>query len=434
MRPHRLLFLLFAPLVALPFACAQSTGSTETGAGGQGGTPGANGAGGMVVTAGAGGQGGDLFGQDSGVVSDASTEQPPLSPDAACAAASAQASVEKLPVDIIWMVDNSSSMQPAIAEVQQGLNAFASLIGSKNLDYKVIMLSLRSKTSPVTIGGSTRYPICIPPPLAGDSNCGNGARFFQSSIDIRSTQPLEQFLGTLGQTAGYSQGEAKGGEPWQQELRPQATKTIVIVSDDNSRLSATDFEHFAGGKNPFNSLTLPPGILDPSWNHIFDGYLFSGLYGWGSTTDPNVKCTYPDTTQPPSPGNTYTTLVQQTGGVRAQICDGSTAWGPFFDAVAQAVEKTSKLSCEFAIPTPPVGQLDPNQVNVALVSSGVSTYLPGVGSAAGCGMDGGWYYDNPTAPTKLILCQASCDAAQAMIGPGKPGSIEVLFGCETIVK
>ena len=38
----------------------------------------------------------------------------------------AQATV--LPVDIVWIVDNSSSMQPAIAQIKQGLNAFAGLI------------------------------------------------------------------------------------------------------------------------------------------------------------------------------------------------------------------------------------------------------------------------------------------------------------------
>jgi hypothetical protein len=434
MRALRLLpFLL--PLVALPFACARSgNGNTfspgEGGKGGDGVSSGQGGTGGSV--AGTGGSGG-LFETDGGLITDASTDVV-ISPDAACAAAVETATVEKLPVDIIWMVDNSSSMAPAVAEVKKGLNAFAAAIGAKNLDYKVIMLSLRSKDSPIQFNGSTRYPVCIPPPLAGDSNCGNGPRFFQSSIDIKSTQPLEQFLGTLGQTSGYAQGEAKGGEPWKQELRPNATKTIVIVTDDNSRLSADQFEHFAGGKDPFNTTVLPPGILDPSWNKLFDGYVFSGLYGWSSDATPNDPCTYADGTQPPSSGPVYTTLVKKTGGVRAHVCDGSNAWGPFFDAVAQAVDSTAKLSCDITIPKPPSGDIDPTLVNVALVSGGMSTYLPNVGTVASCDASGGWYYDNPAMPKKVILCQSSCDAAQAMIGPNKPGSIEVLFGCQTIPK
>src|SRR5262249_6492619 len=158
-----------------------------------------------------------------------------------------------------------------------------------------------------------------------DLHCGNGARFFHTSVDIRSTQPLEQFLGTLGQTAGYTAGELKGGDPWRDQLRDGATKTIVLVSDDNSRLSADEFEHFTGGTNPNNSNDLPPGILDSSWGGLFDGYAFDGIYGWGDAADPNVKCTYPDGTHPPSSGKTYSDLVSRTTGVRAHICDPSTS-------------------------------------------------------------------------------------------------------------
>jgi hypothetical protein len=286
----------------------------------------------------------------------------------------------------------------------------------------------------VVVGGSNRYAVCIPPPLAGDANCGNGSRFFQSSIDIRSTQPLEQFLGTLGQTAGYAAGETKGGEPWKDQLRANATKTIVVVSDDNSRLLPADFEHFAGGKNPFNSLTLPPGILDPSWGGIFDGYVFSGLYGWGSNSDPNVKCQYSGGSSPPSSGPTYTTLVQQTGGVRAQICAGASAWAPFFDAVAQAVSQNSKLTCELALPNPSSGTLDPSKVNVGIVGGGVTTTLFKVSGAGACDQSGGWYYDNDQNPTKVLLCPSSCTfAEQSGVTTGNV-EIAVQFGCTTIVK
>ena len=431
----------FLPLVLGVFAtsvyaCAtgnqEPTGSTATeGAGGSGSNAGAGGAGGATGTGGT-----KLEPDDDGgiILSDAATEETPIVPDAACVAVVEEAQATALPVDIIWIVDNSSSMQPAIAQIKQGLNAFAALIESKSLDYQVIMLSLRSPQSPVVISGSNRYPVCIPPPLAGDASCGDGPRFFQSSIDIRSTQPLEQFLGTLGQTTGYKATDDKGGEPWAMHLRPQASKTIVVVTDDNARLSATDFETFAGGKNPYNSLLLPPGILDPSWNGLFKDYLFSGIYGFGNPADPSVKCSFPDMTQPASSGPTYTTLVQKTGGVRAKLCDGAAAWQSFFDAVAQSVITSAKLSCELAIPPPKSGKLDPAKVNVAIQSGGNQVYLPGVANAAACGTNAGWYYDDPVKPTTVTLCPASCDAAQASVGPGKPGHIEVLFGCTTIAQ
>ena len=357
-----------------------------------------------------------------------------IDPDAACAKATAEAKTEILPVDIIWVVDNSSSMEPAVVELKAGLNAFATLIAAKKLDYKVIMLALRSKTSPITVSGSIRYPVCIPPPLAGDANCGNGPRFFHAAVDIKSTQPLEQFLGTLDQTEGYRAGQERGAEVWKPELRATASRTIVVVTDDNSRFSATDFETFAGGKNPFNSLILPPGILDPSRAGLFKDYLFAGLYGWGSATDPSVKCTFGDGTQPPSAGGTYTTLVKKTGGPRAKLCDGKAAWTTFFEAIATAVAKTAKLSCEMELPLPAVGTLDPSAVNVRITSAAGSTLIPKVANAAACGPDLGWYYDNDAAPTKVILCRAACDAANAAVGVDKPGKIDVLFGCKTVIK
>lgn len=356
----------------------------------------------------------------------------PFDPDASCAATSVEAKAELLPVDIIWVVDNSSSMQPAVAQINAGLNDFATTIGGKKLDYKVVMLALRSKTSPITVGGGTRYPVCIPPPLSGDTSCGNGPRFFHSVVDIKSTQPLDQFLGTLDQTTGYKLGESRGGDPWASELRATATKTIVVVTDDESRLSATDFENFPGGANPANpSLMLPPGVLHPSRKGQFAGYTFAAVYGWGSETSPSTKCTYSDGSAPPSAGPTYTTLVTKTKGPRAKICDVATAWKPFIDGVASAVVKTSKLACELALPTPTTGTLDPSKVNVRIP---VDKTIPKVSGAAACGTSEAWYYDSETTPTKVILCPAACDAANAAVGVDKSGKIEILFGCKTVIK
>jgi hypothetical protein len=356
-----------------------------------------------------------------------------LAPDAACAVATAMGTVERAPVDIIWVVDNSVSMRPAIDQVTAGLNAFAATVGTRGLDYRVVMLSLRSATNPVTISGGMRYGVCIPRPLAGDDACGNGPRFFHVSADIRSTQPLDQLLGTLGQTAGYRLGEDRGGEPWRGFLRPTATKTIVIVTDDNSRLSPTDFERFAGGPNPNNaSLTLPPGLLDASWSGLFDGYTFDGLYGWGSATDPAVRCRFPDGTGPASSGLAYTTLVARTSGVRAQLCDGAAAWTPFFDSVASAVERTSRIACDLAIPSPSPGfVLDPALVNVLL--TGTTNELVGrVAGMGACGATGGWYYDRETSPQRIFLCPASCTRAQTRAREPGGGGVQVQFGCQSI--
>ncbi len=374
-------------------------------------------------------------GSDALFVTNDAPSDAPFDPDSACVTAAQVADPKPLPVDIIWMIDNSSSMAPAVAEVNAGINAFAGLIDGKALDYRVIMLSIRNKTSPIQVGGSTRYPICVPPPLAGDTNCGNGPRFFHSSVDIRSTQTFEQFLGTLGQTNGFMQGQALGGEPWLAWLRPEATKTILVVTDDNARLTAQEFETFTGGPNPFNSTTLPPGILDPSWKGIFDDYIFGGVYGWGDPKNPSVRCTYPNNSMATSGGSTYTTLVEKTKGPRAKVCDGASAWTPFFNDVATAVLANSKIACEMPVPDPGGGQqIDPTKVNVTLDDNGNVTQLTKTAGKGTCGADLSWYFDDDTLPTKVILCPASCSTAQAIVGAAKKGAVKVLFGCASVVK
>jgi hypothetical protein len=360
-------------------------------------------------------------------------------PDAAdagfqtCASAAIEAKREQLPVDIIWVVDNSSSMAPAVAEVQAGLNTFASLVGTRGLDYRVVLLSLRG-TAPTTVGGKMRYPVCVPPPLGG-ADCADSPLFTHAAVDIQSTQPLEQILGTLDQTQGYTAGNARGGEPWAQALRANATKSFVMVTDDNSRFPGVSFEGFPGGDNPYTGgLVLPPGILHPSRGGAFKDYVFSGLYGWGTIVDPSIRCTYPDNSKPTASGSEYTALIQKTGGVRAKICDGSAAWGTFFDDVATAVVKTARVACELALPTAEAGAVDPALVNVR-VTDGVKppVNVPRVtGEPACAGLDG-WYYDAPTAPTKVILCPRSCEGAQSHGGTKLP-KVEVLLGCAAIVR
>ena len=380
---------------------------------------------------------------------DAAGFDAPFDSDASCATATAGATIDRSPVDIIWMVDNSTSMEPAVREVEEGLNDFAQRIATSGLDYRVIMLSERGSST----GDSIR--VCIPPPLAGDNACGDGERFFHVSVDIRSTQQVEQFLGTLAQTPGYSEGDARGSRPWRDLLRPDATKTIVVVTDDNSRtcanphsegatcdagdppLTELSLENFPGGGNPFNGDQLGAGILTATYGDLFEGYTFNGIYGWGSAADPTVSCESGTPGFPAKPGQTYTALVERTGGVRAQICDqsDSAAWDSFFDEVAETVANTARIACTLPLPEPPDGMvLNPSRVNVFLRSGDTSDVIRKVdGGEPDCGPTGGWYYDDDASPTEVRLCPVACDLAQRALGESGDASVDVQFGCATLV-
>lgn len=93
--------------------------------------------------------------------------------------------------------------------------------------------------------------------------------------------------------------------------------------------------------------------------------------------------------------------------------------------------RSQALACEFPIPDPPMGeQLDPGKVNVNYTagSSTMTTTLPNVLSEGQCGGKAAWYYDNNTAPTKILLCPTACQQVKSDSG----ANISVKFGCKTI--
>jgi hypothetical protein len=73
--------------------------------------------------------------------------------------------------------------------------------------------------------------------------------------------------------------------------------------------------------------------------------------------------------------------------------------------------------------------LDLDRVNLNYTpGGGVTETLPRVADPAAC-PELGWTYDDPTAPTQLVLCPATCDLVRA----DPAGNVEVAFGCETIM-
>lgn len=102
-------------------------------------------------------------------------------------------------------------------------------------------------------------------------------------------------------------------------------------------------------------------------------------------------------------------------------------------AAFKAVQmQASRLACSFMIPPPPAGMsLDPNKVNVRFTATNATNSfdIGQVPSRDACGPQGGWYFDNPSNPTRVNLCDASC---QKVNGSGE-GEIQLLFGCASVV-
>lgn len=313
-------------------------------------------------------------------------------PDAAaCATSSREASESLAPVDIIWVVDSSGSMNDEEAAVQNALNDFSGFIDASGIDYRVILIGDAGSMS-------------VPPPLGGSPE------FLHVNVSVGSNDALEKLH------ANYAS--------YQSFLRDNALLHIVIVTDDESDWSAAHFNsQIAGLSNPglradytlhsvcseSTVVFTPPPPLPPIMGPC------SGGLGAGGAADV---------------GDVYMDMTAATGGVWRSIC--TTNWDPVFMAVAQAVSVGIALPCTFDIPDPPDGEsLDPDRVNFVFQPSGggAAVTVPRVSGAGACGPSGGWYYDDPVAPTTIEVCPATCTVLEG----DQDGSVDIEFGCASIV-
>jgi hypothetical protein len=97
----------------------------------------------------------------------------------------------------------------------------------------------------------------------------------------------------------------------------------------------------------------------------------------------------------------------------------------FVDALQQIQRAVSE--CQFNVPEGETGLPDPDEVRLDYSSGTQPTPvpLPRTDSARTCGDGPGWYYDDKDAPTRLVLCPASCEKAQS----DTLVTLEVLLGC-----
>ena len=127
-------------------------------------------------------------------------------------------------------------------------------------------------------------------------------------------------------------------------------------------------------------------------------------------------------------GQVYLDLVNLTGGVSGDLCEQQ--FGPVFDQIAQSVQATTPLACEWDIPEPPEGEsFDPTKVNVELTIDGMLKQVYYVEGVDQCnGGDGWYYYPDSLNPQTIRICPATC----AQVQGATDASVDILFGCDTV--
>jgi hypothetical protein len=323
----------------------------------------------------------------------------PTSTDASCSAVEQQA--ERTvggKADIIWVLDGSPSMVNEALAVQSHLNDFAQYIVGTGIDARVVVIGACAAGAPQPIerdvallvhfcGVSVAAPLGSGQTCPNDSNPPPNGNFLHVLRAVGSYNALERLQATYAE--------------WQAMIRPDSTKTFVVVTDDRADVSPTAAEFTA------------------FWNQQWSGSLwrFSGIFcvpGQDSTGCTNV-------------GPTYADLVAQTGGVQTNLPNAD--WSLVFRQLGDAVVADAKpVDCEWVIPPPPDGQqLDPALVNVQFTpGTGSPQKIYAVPDQASCTDQFlGWYYDNPVAPQRVVACPQTCPTLQA----DTSAKIQVLFGC-----
>lgn len=322
---------------------------------------------------GASGQGGDGFGGFEGTGgSDGGSN--------GCAETSATAEEGVAPADIIIAVDTSGSMDTEAQWTQDNMNVMVNAIVMSGVDAHVVMISSND--------------ICVPAPL-GSGSCPadeNLPAYRHVQQGVGSSDAFEKILQTY--------------DSWKDSLRPGASKTFVVISDDDSDMGWQTFQA--------NLVALDATLA---------GFKFDAIV---ASQEPFANpCLFLSAAK----GQEYIDLVAATMGVYGDLCLQN--FGPVFQDIATSVVASSQVPCVYDIPPPDGGgEIDFGKVNVAFTPDGGSSQeILYVANPADCGPSGGWYYDDPVMPTQILLCDATCNAVQSV-----DGEMNVKFGCETKIQ
>ncbi|HEX6276345.1 MAG TPA: vWA domain-containing protein [Polyangiaceae bacterium] len=122
--------------------------------------------------------------------------------------------------------------------------------------------------------------------------------------------------------------------------------------------------------------------------------------------------------------------IAVAGGTRRAYLVGNENVAENVLAALSTIRGDAAIPCTLEIPEPPPGDsIDFGAVNLFAGQSGVECLSPiyHVTDVTGCGEDGGWYYDDPSSPSAVELCAASCESVS------RPGSrLRFSVGCATI--
>ena len=351
--------------------------------------------------------------------------------DEACVKDRRTATLVRQPVDIIFVLDNSGSMDDELQAVEDNINVnFASILINSQVDYRVILIS-RHRKDPRDHDEEASTSVCVTTPLSSLASCDSAdepsfsPRFFQYSTKVDSDDSFDVLLDTYMPPFDEDRDYDEAPDGWSVWLRPGAKKVFLEVTDADEDMPVEAFlealmtmapEHF--GTDPqkpdfvFHSIVGLAEKVPPTAPYLPDEPL-----------EEENKCTG-NSGDVTSVGTTYQEMSRLTGGLRFPLCqfDG---FDVVFQRIAEDVVQRRSIACDFDIPEPPPGLLlDLNNVAIA--------YTPGNGAdiiqfgqaptVADCQADAFFIQGD-----RVNLCPAAC----SVISDDAFADVQVLFTCES---
>jgi hypothetical protein len=354
--------------------------------------------------------------------------------DSACAADSIRAMRKQRPIDAIFVIDNSGSMDEEIAAVRKSINVdFAAIIGASGVDLRVIVISEYG------VGGTS---ICVEPPLAGASceaglEATNSDRFFHYDQLIGSNDGLCYTLATFA----YPDSAGRAPQGWQAWLRPEAAKAFVMITDDSAhcayREEGGEEIAFGAGASPHEDAlrfhqTLVAKAPEQFGSPPDTRYQFFSIVGMegsgaaGGALLPHQPLSEQTCDTAPGAGLAYQALSVITDALRYPVCEGR-SFDAAFQVVARSVLEASQDDCVFDLPADSErSTLDLNTVNLRFRPSGDSDVrqFVQVPSRAACADEYSFYIDD-----RIELCPRACASVKRDPAP----EIEILYGCAILL-
>jgi hypothetical protein len=345
-----------------------------------------------------------------------------LPTDDECAASETSAMLGLRPVDIILVVDTSSSMDPVSSAVETNLHSsLTALLEDSDLDFRVIVLANYGAGASMCIAAPLGPDACAPPgPLAPV-----GPRLLQYSIGLGSGSFLEAILGTYSEPPSAVQAPLYAVQPtgWGPWLRADAFKVFIGITD------AASMSNAPGGGDTFDAGLL---ALDPVQFGTVDerNFVFHTVAGMTA----NVPADAPWPPDAPivttdcvgfsgkEPGEPMQRASILSGGLRFPLCEYASI-ASLFATVATGVIETTPVACDLPLPAPDEGgMIDPDTLQVEYTDAGgVAHLFAQVPDPGACGPAAFWVDGDV-----IRLCPDAC----ATVQQDDAATVAITYGCD----